>query len=151
MERELLHPKAIQEIRKELITPISHASLCLLVYFFNLGAVLYPYVLHSLTDFWKSCWYLSLFRASQSILKEINPEYSLEGLVLKLKLQKIWLPNMKSQLIEKDPDAGKGWGQEEKGVAEDEMVGWHHWLNRYEFEQTPRDSEGQRSLAEQQQ
>ena len=58
---------------------------------------------------------------------------------------------MKSQLIEKDPDDGKGWGQEEKGVAEDEMVGWHHWLNRYEFEQTPRDSEGQRSLAEQQQ
>ena len=38
------------------------------------------------------------------------------------------------------------WGQEEKGVTEDEMVGWHHWLNRHEFEQTPGDSEGQRSL-----
>ena len=42
---------------------------------------------------------------------------------------------MKSQLIGKDPDAGKDWGQEEKGVTEDEMVGWHHLLNGHEFEQ----------------
>ena len=47
----------------------------------------------------------------------------------------------------KDPDAGKIWGQEEKGTTEDEMVGWHHWLNGHEFEQTPGDSEGQGSLA----
>ena len=45
----------------------------------------------------------------------------------------------------KDPDAGKGWGQEEKGVTEDEMVGWHHRLSGHEFEQTPGDSEGQGS------
>ena len=50
-------------------------------------------------------------------------------------------------LIGKDPDAGKDWGQEEKEVTEDEMVGWHHWLNGHEFEQTPGDSEGQKSLA----
>ena len=46
----------------------------------------------------------------------------------------------------RDPDAGKDWGQEEKGVTEDEMVGWYHWLNGHEFEQTPGDSEGQGSL-----
>ena len=54
---------------------------------------------------------------------------------------------MKSRLIGKDPDAGKDWGQEEKGVAENEMVGWHHRLNGHEFEQAPGDSEGQGSLA----
>ena len=55
-------------------------------------------------------------------------------------------PDMKSQLIGKDPDSGKDWRQEEKGATEDEMVGWHHWLNRLEFEQTQGDSEGQESL-----
>ena len=53
---------------------------------------------------------------------------------------------MKSWLTGKDPDAGKDWGQEEKGTTEDEMVGWHHWLNGHEFEQTQGDSEGQESL-----
>ena len=59
----------------------------------------------------------------------------------------LWPPDAKSQLIGKDPDAGKDWGQEEKGVTEDEMVGWNHQLYGSEFEQTPGDSEGQRSLA----
>ena len=59
----------------------------------------------------------------------------------------LWPPDVKSRLIEKDPDAGKDWGPEEKGATEDEMVGWCYWLNGYEFEQTPGDSEGQRSLA----
>ena len=53
---------------------------------------------------------------------------------------------MKSQLIGKDTDAGKDRGQEEKGVIEDEMVGWHHRLSEHEFEQTQEDSEGQGSL-----
>ena len=85
-------------------------------------------------------------RSNQSILKEINPEYSLEVLMLKLKLI-LLPPDAKSQLIGKDPDVGKDWGQKEKGVTEDEMVGWHHRLNGHEFEQTPGDSEGQGSLA----
>ena len=51
------------------------------------------------------------------------------------------------QHIGKDPDAGKDWGQEQKGTTEDEMVGWHHWFNEHEFEQTPGDWEGQGSLA----
>ena len=59
----------------------------------------------------------------------------------------LWPPDAKSQLSEKDLDAGKDWGQEEKGMTEDEMVGWHHRLSGHEFEQTPEDSEGQGSLA----
>ena len=55
-------------------------------------------------------------------------------------------PDGKSQFIGKDPDSGKDWGQEEKAVVEDEMVGWHHWLNGHEFEQTQGDGEGQGSL-----
>ena len=54
----------------------------------------------------------------------------------------LWSPDVESQLIGKDPDAGKKWRQEEKGVTEDEMVGWHHWLDGHEFEQTLGDSEG---------
>ena len=73
--------------------------------------------------------------SNQSILKEISPEYSLEGLMLKLKLQHfLWPSDTKNWLIGKDPDAGKDWRQEEKGTTEDEMVGWHHWLNGHEFE-----------------
>ena len=59
----------------------------------------------------------------------------------------LWPPVAKSQPVGKDPDAGKDCGQEKKGITKDEMVGWHHLLNRHEFEQTPRDSEGQGSLA----
>ena len=59
----------------------------------------------------------------------------------------LWPPDVKNWLIGKDPDAGKDLGQEEQGTTEDEMVGWHHWLNEHEFEQTLGDSEGQGSLA----
>ena len=59
----------------------------------------------------------------------------------------LWPPDGKSQLIGKDLDAGKDGGQEEKRTTEDEMVGWNHWLNGHEFEQTLGDSEGQGSLA----
>ena len=78
-------------------------------------------------------------RSNKSILKEISPGCSLEGLMLKL--------NVKSWLIGKDPEAGKDWGQEEKGTTEDEMVGWHHRLNGHEFEWTLGVSDGQGGLA----
>ena len=58
----------------------------------------------------------------------------------------LWPRDAKSWLIGKDPDAGKDWGQEEKGMTEDEMVGWHHWLDGHEFEQAPEGSEGQEIL-----
>ena len=59
----------------------------------------------------------------------------------------LWPPDAKNQLFGKDSDARKDWGQEEDGVTEEKMIGWHHWLNGHEFEQTPGDSEGQGSLA----
>ena len=59
----------------------------------------------------------------------------------------LWPRDAKSQLIGKDPDAGKNWRQGEKEATEDEMVGWHHWLNGHEFEQTSGESEGQGRLA----
>ena len=59
----------------------------------------------------------------------------------------LWPPHAKSWLIGKDPDAGRDWGQEEKGTTEDEMAGWHHWLDGHEFEWTPGVGDGQRSLA----
>ena len=69
-------------------------------------------------------------RSNQSILKEISPGCSLEGLMLKLKLQSFGhLMRRTDSLEKKDPDAGKDWRWEEKGTTEDEMVGWHHRLN----------------------
>ena len=58
----------------------------------------------------------------------------------------LWPPNSNSQLIEKDLDTGQDWEQKEKGGTEDEMIGWHHWLNGLKFGQTPGDGEGQGSL-----
>ena len=55
----------------------------------------------------------------------------------------LWPPDVKSQLVEKDTDAGQG----DQGVTEDEMIGWHHRINGHEFEQTPGDNGGQGSLA----
>ena len=78
----------------------------------------------------------------QLILKEINPEYSLEGVILKLKLQSFFHLMGRADSLEKTLMLGD-WRQKEKGVAEDEMIGWHHWLSDHEFEQTPEDSEGQ--------
>ena len=59
----------------------------------------------------------------------------------------LWPPHVKSWLIGKDPDAGRDWGQEEKGTTEDEMAGWHHWLNGLEFEWTLGVGDGQGGLA----
>ena len=87
-------------------------------------------------------------RSNQSILKESNLEYSLEGLMLKLKLQYFGHLMQTANSLEKTlmPDAGKDWMQEEKGTTEDEMVGCHHQLNGHELEQAPGDDEGQGSL-----
>ena len=62
----------------------------------------------------------------------------------------LWPPDEKNWLIRKDPDAGKDWRQEEKGTAEDEMVGWHHRHNGHEFEQTLGGGKRQGSLAKSQ-
>ena len=88
-------------------------------------------------------------RSNQSILKEISPGISLEGMMLKLKLHLVvlWPPHPKSWVFGKDCDAGRDWGQEEKGTTEDKMAGWHHWLDGGESEQTPGVGDGQGGLA----
>ena len=83
-------------------------------------------------------------RSNQSVLKEINPEYS-RRTDAEAVAPILWPPD-KSWLVRKDPDAGKDWRQEEKGTTEDEMVGWHHQLNGHEFKQAPGHGEGQGSL-----
>ena len=84
-------------------------------------------------------------RSNQSILKEIYSEYSLEGLMLKLKLQYF------SHLMWRVDSLKRPWCWERlkargEGVTEDKMTGWHHWLSGHEFEQTAGDSEGKGSL-----
>ena len=85
-------------------------------------------------------------RSNQFILKEISPEYSLEGMMLKLKLQYFGHLMWRVDSLEKT-DAGRDWGREEKGTTEDEMVGWHHWLNGHGFGWTLGVGDGQGSLA----
>ena len=85
-------------------------------------------------------------RSKQSILKEINPGISLEGTMLKLKLQYLGHLMRRVDSLEKT-DAGRDWGQEEKGTTEDEMAGWHHGLDGRESEWTPGVGDGQGGLA----
>ena len=82
-------------------------------------------------------------KSNQSTLKEINPESSLEGLRLKLKLQYFGHQMQRADLLEKTLMLRKIEGKERNGMTKDEIVGWYHRLNGHEFEQTPR---GQRSL-----
>ena len=84
-------------------------------------------------------------RSNQSILKEISPEYSLEGLMLKLKLQYFGHLMRRTDSVEKALMLGKIEGRR-KRKSEDEMVEWHHLLNGHESEQIPKDSEGQEVL-----
>ena len=81
------------------------------------------------------------------IPKENKPWIFIGSTGAEAELPILWPPDAKSWLIGKDPKAGKDWRQEENGVTEDEMVGWHHWLNGHEFEQTLGYGDGQGSLA----
>jgi len=84
-------------------------------------------------------------RSNQSILKEISPEYSLEGLMLKLKLQYLGYLMWRTHSLEKTLMLGKIEGRKRRGTTEDEMVGWHHWVDGHEFEQAPGVGDGQGS------
>ena len=86
-------------------------------------------------------------RSNQSIIKEISPKYSLEGLMLKLKVQYFGHLIQRTESLGKNPDAGKDWGPEEKEMTEDEMLKWHHRLNGHEFKQALGVGDGQGSLA----
>ena len=86
-------------------------------------------------------------RSNQSILKEISPGYSLEGLMLKLKLQYFGHLMWRVDLLEKTLMLGGIKRQEEKGMTEDEMAGWHHWLDAHEFGWTQGVGDGRGGLA----
>ena len=85
-------------------------------------------------------------------IKPVNPKWNQPRMFIRrtdaeAEAPILWPPDVKNWLIEKDPDAGKDWRQEEKGTTEDEMVGWYHRLDGREFEQAPRVGDGQGSLA----
>ena len=99
----------------------------------------------------------SLQGPGRSQVENKNQWESLPGLGVRRSLQQVgrlgfstvlilWSPDVKSQIIGKDPDAGKDWRQKEKGATEDEMVAWHHWFNGHELRQTLGEGEGQGSL-----
>ena len=100
-------------------------------------------------------WTVVLEKTPESPFKEIHPVHSKEHQSwvffgrndAKAETPILWPPDAKSWLIGKDCDAGRDWGQEEKGMTEDEMAGWHHRLNGLEFEWTPGDGDGQGGLA----
>ena len=97
-------------------------------------------------------WILKGIPCTRKEIKPVNPKGNqlwifIERIDAEAEVPILWPPDAKRQLFGKDSDAGKDWRQEEKGITEDEMVGWHHWLNGHEFEQTPWDSEVQGSLA----
>ena len=85
--------------------------------------------------------------SNKSILKEIGFWVFIGRTDAKAGAPILWPPDAKRWLIWKDPDAGKDWGQEKKGMTEDEMVGWHHWLSGYGFGWTPGVGDRQGGLA----
>ena len=105
---------------------------------------LYLFIYFNWRRLWRVPW--TAGRSNQSILKEINTDYSLEGLMLKLKPQYFGHLMRRANSLEKTL-AGKNRRQEEKGMTEDEMVGWHHQLDGHEFEQALGDGKRQGSLA----
>ena len=81
------------------------------------------------------------------VYPKVNQSLVFIGTDVEAETSIFWPPDGKSWLIGKDPDAGKEWGQEGKGMTEHEMVGWHHWLNEHEFGWTPGVGVGQGGLA----
>ena len=104
-----------------------------------------------------SFWSVVLEKTLKSLLdcREIQPVHPKEDQSwvfigrtdAKAETPVLWPPDAKSWLTGKSPDAGRDWGQDEKGMTEDEMAGWHHWLNGHEFGWTPGVGDGQGGLA----
>ena len=106
---------------------------------------------HRIDAFELWCWRTLESPLDSREIKSLNPEGNQPWIFVgrtdaETEAPVLWPPDAKSWLIEKDPDSGKDWKQEKKGMTEDEMVGWHHWPNEHESEQAPGDGEGQRSL-----
>ena len=100
-------------------------------------------------DLW--CWRRLLSPLDCKEIKRVNSKRNQSSIFIgrtdaEAETPTLWPSDAKSQLIRKDPGAGKDWRQEEKGATEDAIVGWHHWLNGHDFEQTLGDGDGQGSL-----
>ena len=98
------------------------------------------------------CWRTLESTLDNKEIKPINPKVDQSSIFIgrtdaEAEASILWSPDEENWLIGKDPDAGKDWRQKEKGATEDEMAGWHHWLNGHEFEWTLGDSERHGSLA----
>ena len=98
-----------------------------------------------------SCFFYLLSAFDLVQIKMLGSWYSFLGFVPSYFLSHcfhsiLWPLDAKNWLIGKDPDAGKDWKQEEKGMTEDETVGWHHWLDGHEFKQAPEVGDGRGSL-----
>ena len=96
------------------------------------------------------CWKI-LLRIPWKEIKPVNPKGNQSWIFIgrtdaEAETPILWLPDAKNWLIGNDPDAGKDWKHEQKGMTEDEMVGWHYWVDGDEFEQAPGVGDGQRSL-----
>jgi len=117
----------------------------------NLGSILKSKDNWRIDAFESWCWRSLLSPLDCKVIKPVNskenqPQIFIGRTGAEAEAPILWPPNEKSWHIGKDPDAGQDWGQEEKSATEDEIVGWHHWLDGHTFEQTPGDSGGQRSL-----
>ena len=98
------------------------------------------------------CWRRLENPLDSKEIKPVNPKGNQPWIFIgstdaEAKAPILWPPDLRSWLTGKDPDAGKDWGQKEKGTAEDEMIGWDHQLKGHEFEQAPADREGKGRLA----
>ena len=108
------------------------------------------------TEHWRADAFKLVYKTLESPLdsseiKPVNPKRNQPWIFIlrtdaEAEAPTLWTPDAQSWLFGKDPDAGKDWGQEEKGMTEDEMVGWHHWLSGHDFEQTLGDNEVHWSL-----
>ena len=97
---------------------------------------------------WSSEWMALYCKEIQPVHSKGDQSWVFFGRTgAKAEIPILWPPHVKSWLIGKDSDAGRDWGQEEKGTTEDEMAGWHHQLNGHEFEWTPGVGDGQGGLA----
>ena len=107
-------------------------------------------------ELWKfdtfELWYWRRLKSplDKKEIKPVNPKGNQSRILIgrtDAEASILWPPDVKNWLTGKDPGAGKDWRQEEKGETEDEMVGWHHWLNERDFEQAPGFGDRQESLA----